>query len=188
MNRREAITRVGLLLGGTIVGMNLFLQGCKNEEDAKEVVFSDDDIRYLDEIADTILPETNTPGAKAAGVGPFMALMVKDCYTADDQRVFYTGLNGLKKDFYKKYKTDFLEASAEQRHEFLVALDEEQKEYMRNKKPEESAHYFRMMKELTLLGYFTSEVGATQALRYVETPGRYDGCIPYTKGDRAWAL
>jgi hypothetical protein len=48
-------------------------------------------------------------------------------------------------------------------------------------------HYFRMMKELTLLGYFTSEVGATKALRYIETPGHYDGCMPYKKGDKAWA-
>ncbi len=49
------------------------------------------------------------------------------------------------------------------------------------------AHYFRMMKELALLGYFTSEVGCTQALRYVETPGRFDPCIPYTPGEPAWA-
>ena len=49
-------------------------------------------------------------------------------------------------------------------------------------------HYFRMMKDLTLLGYFTSEVGATKALRYIETPGHYDSCIPYKKGDKAWAV
>jgi hypothetical protein len=43
------------------------------------------------------------------------------------------------------------------------------------------------MKQLTMLGYFTSEVGSTQALRYVPVPGKYEGCIPYKKGDRAWA-
>jgi hypothetical protein len=48
-------------------------------------------------------------------------------------------------------------------------------------------HYFRMMKELTLLGYFTSEIGCTQAQRYAETPGRYDPCVPYKAGDKAWA-
>jgi hypothetical protein len=47
-------------------------------------------------------------------------------------------------------------------------------------------HYFRMMKELALLGYFTSEIGGTQALRYIESPGRYDPCIPYTAGEKAW--
>ncbi|MFN9666692.1 MAG: gluconate 2-dehydrogenase subunit 3 family protein, partial [Bacteroidota bacterium] len=75
----------------------------------------------------------------------------------------------------------------EQRHELLVALDKEQKAYQEKKKSEEPAHYFRMMKELTLWGYFTSEIGATQALRYVAVPGKYEGCIPYKKGDKAWA-
>ena len=49
------------------------------------------------------------------------------------------------------------------------------------------AHYFRMMKELALLGYFTSEIGYTQAQRYVESPGRFDPCVPYTPGEKAWA-
>jgi hypothetical protein len=51
----------------------------------------------------------------------------------------------------------------------------------------EPAHYFRMMKELALLGYFTSKIGYTQAMRYVEAPGRFDPCIPYTPGEPAWA-
>ncbi len=49
------------------------------------------------------------------------------------------------------------------------------------------AHYFRMMKELALLGYFTSEIGYTQAMRYIETPGRYEPCVAYAAGERAWA-
>ena len=53
--------------------------------------------------------------------------------------------------------------------------------------PDEPAHYFRMMKELALLGFFTSEVGCTKALRYIESPGRYDPCAPLAPGDRAWA-
>ncbi len=73
------------------------------------------------------------------------------------------------------------------KHDFLVALDKEAKDYMSKKKPEDPTHYFRMMKELTLWGYFTSEAGATKALRYVAVPGKYEGCIPYKKGDKAWA-
>jgi hypothetical protein len=49
------------------------------------------------------------------------------------------------------------------------------------------AHYFRMMKELALLGYFTSEIGYTKAMRYIETPGRFDPCVPYSPGEPAWA-
>ena len=48
-------------------------------------------------------------------------------------------------------------------------------------------HYFRMVKELSMLGYFTSEIGCKQAQRYVESPGRYDPCVPYTPGQKAWA-
>jgi hypothetical protein len=81
----------------------------------------------------------------------------------------------------------FMKATPEQRKELLTALDKEAKEFQKNKKPEDPTHYFTLMKQLTLLGYFTSEIGATQALRYVAVPGKYEGCIPYKKGDKAWA-
>ncbi len=68
----------------------------------------------------------------------------------------------------------------------MTRLDTEQKEYMKNKKKEDPTHYFRQFKEMTMLAYFTSEVGCTQARRYVETPGKYDACIPYTKGEKAF--
>jgi hypothetical protein len=80
-----------------------------------------------------------------------------------------------------------MKITAQQKHDLLVKLDQEQKDYMKNKKDADPSHYFRMMKELTLLGYFTSEIGCTQARRYVETPGKFEGCIPYKKGDKAFA-
>jgi hypothetical protein len=80
-----------------------------------------------------------------------------------------------------------MECTPQQRHDLLVELDKEQRDHTKDKKKEDADHYFRMMKELTLLGYFTSEIGATKALRYIESPGRYDACIPYKKGDKAWA-
>ena len=80
-----------------------------------------------------------------------------------------------------------MEIDAAQRKALLTEIDTEANKYMAEKKGEDPKHYFRMMKELTLLGYFTSEIGATQALRYVAVPGKYEGCVPYKKGDRAWA-
>ncbi len=186
MNRREAVQYIGLLLGGTLVGSSAFLSGCKtNTKSTKE--FTDEDISYLDEISDTILPTTATPGAKAAKVGAFMTVMVNDCYDEEDQKVFHEGMGKLN-DFSKKtYDKEFMKISPQQRHDLLVKLDNEQKEYMKNKKKEEPSHYFRMMKELTLLGYFTSEIGCTKARRYVETPGKFVGELPYKKGDKAFA-
>jgi hypothetical protein len=186
MNRREAVQHISLLLGGTIVGSTFFLNGCKSTEE-KKAAFTADDVAYLDEIADTILPTTKTPGAKAAKVGAFMTVMVNDCYTEDEQKVFYDGMKKLNDFSGKTYDKKFLEITPQQRHDLLVTLDKEQKDYMKTKKESDPSHYFRMMKELTLLGYFTSEIGCTQARRYVEVPGRYDGCVPYKVGDKAWA-
>ncbi len=188
MNRREAISAVSLLLGGTLIGSDFFLSGCKTgDKKARELSFSKEDITYLDEVAETILPATGSPGAKAAGVGTFMTVMVNDCYEEKNQKIFFEGMEKLNEASDKKYSKSFLEADAAQRHDLLVELDKEQKAYTKSKKPEDPAHYFRMMKELTLLGYFSSELGATKALRYIPVPGRYDGDIPYKKGDKAWA-
>ncbi len=189
MNRRQALTRVSLILGGSIAGAGFFLEGCKPAgKKSFTLDFTPDDIDYLDEIAETILPTTSTPGAKAAGVGAFMTVMVRDCYTEPEQNIFVNGMEKLNDASNKKFDKAFLSLEPRQRHELLVTIDNEQNEYHRNKKDDEPAHYFRLMKELTLLGYFTSEVGSTQALRYVEAPGRYEGCIPYREGERAWAI
>lgn len=191
MNRREAVARVALILGGTVVGAGVFLEGCKpgadKKADANDGLFSADDITYLDEIAETIIPTTNTPGAKAAKVGAFMTVMVNDCYDEKDQKVFKEGMKLLNDASQKKFSKSFVEADANQRKELLTEIDKEAKDYTKNKKDNDPKHYFRMMKELTLLGYFTSEIGATQALRYAPVPGKYEGCVPYKKGDRAWA-
>ncbi|MDX5421685.1 MAG: gluconate 2-dehydrogenase subunit 3 family protein [Hymenobacteraceae bacterium] len=186
MNRREAISAVSWLLGGTIVGADL-LVACTSKPTRVNDLFDQNQVAFLDEVGETILPATSTPGAKAANIGAFMAVMVQDCYKKEDQDVFLGGLKKLDEASDSKFGKKFLKLNATQRTALLRDLDVEQKEYMINKEPAAPSHYFRMMKELTLLGFFTSEVGATQALRYVETPGKYDGCMDYKKGDRAWA-
>jgi len=189
MNRRDALARVALILGGTVVGANVFLEGCKpgDKKAISAQAFADGDIAYLDEIAETIIPTTNTPGAKAAKVGTFMTVMVNDCYDENDQKVFFEGMAQLNEASDKKFSKPFMDIDATQRQALLTEIYKESSDYMSKKKSDDPKHYFRMMKELTLLGYFTSEIGATQALRYVAVPGKYEGCIPYKKGDRAWA-
>ena len=186
MERREAVQYISLLLGGTLVGSNAFLTGCKTKT-GKQTNFDEDDIAYLNEVANTILPDTSTPGAKAAMVGQFMTVMINDSYEEKDQKIFHEGMKKLNDLSEKTYDGSFMKINEKQRHDLLVTLDKEQKEYMKNKKKEEPSHYFRMMKELTMLGYFTSEIGCTKARRYVESPGKYDGCVPYKKGDKAFA-
>lgn len=189
MNRREAISSVAILLGGTLIGAEAFMSGCKTSDMKSATGFSltKDDIAYLNEIAETILPATNTPGAKEAKVGEFMNVYAKDCYEEKDQTIFLEGLKKLDDASKKKSGKGFMDSTPQQRHELLVDLDKEAKDYQKAKKETDPNHYFRMMKELTLLGFFTSEVGATKALRYVAVPGKYEGTIPYKKGDKAWA-
>ncbi len=193
IERREAIKRVALLLGGaSFVGGSALLQACEGErrvvqEGQPISAFEPDDVALLDEVADTMLPATKTPGAKAAKTGAFMALMVTDCYNARDQKIFRDGMASLDEASRKANGGSFVRATPAQRLAVLEQLDREQKTYMDAKKDDAPSHWFRMMKELALLGYFTSEIGYTQAQRYVEAPGRYDPCVPYKPGERAWA-
>ncbi len=197
MDRRDALARVALLMGGTVIGADFFLSSCSSpakpeakaggEAATEQPTLSLDQVHLLDEVGETILPTTQTPGAKAARVGRFMAVMVRDCYKPADQKIFLNGLSQLDKDCQKHSGKGFLACDLAQRTAFLTALDKEQKAFTANQRADDPAHYFRMMKQLTLLGYFTSEVGATKALRYLPVPGRYDGNVPYKKGDRAWA-
>lgn len=188
MDRREAITRVALLLGGAVIGANAFLSGCKSSTPKGPGLLDKDQLAFLNEIAETILPATATPGAKEADVAPFMNNMVTDCYEPKDQEIFIAGLKKLDETCRKQQGKQFMDCSPEERTAFLITLDAEQKKYTSEKKPEDPGHYFRMYKELTLLGYFTSEAGSTRALRYVAVPGKFEPCIPYKKGEGAWAL
>ena len=94
MERREAVKYISILLGGTLVGADAFLSGCKSNT-SKPGEWSADDVAYLNEIGETILPQTSTPGAKAANVGQFMTVMVDDCYDEGDQKAFREGMKKL---------------------------------------------------------------------------------------------
>jgi len=200
INRREAIRRVSALLGGAafVGGGGLLAAYEKAAFPARGTPgeFTADEVALLDEIAETILPETKTPGAKAAKTGAFMALMVTDSYSDAEQAIFRAGMRRVDDASKKANNVSFMEATPQQRLAVLTRLDEEQKRVMDARElsageavadVKQPVHYFRMMKELALLGYFTSEVGCTQAMRYVETPGGFDPCVDYVPGQPAWA-
>lgn len=188
MNRRDAIERVALLVGGTVIGGQLFIAGCKSAPKSVNTLFNTDQVAFLNEVGETILPTTQTPGAKAADVGSFMAIMVLDCYTPEDQKTFIAGLTKINNESNKMFGKKFLDCDAKDRTALLTALDKSQKQESKLPKPGKQYQYFSMIKQMTLLGYFTSEVGCTKALRYVPVPGHFDGNLPYKKGDKAWAL
>lgn len=194
MTRREALMKMAVALGATVAGPRLLTAAF---QPGPPVGFTPADLALLDEIGDTIIPPTDVPGAKAAGVGAFMAMMINDCYEADEQAVFKAGLKQLPADYAAKHGEPFLTGQPANRTAFLNELDREQRAHTSRIRKERrdagllenggALHYFRLMKELTLLGYFTSEIGSTQAMRYIEVPGRFDGDAPYIKGDPGYA-
>jgi hypothetical protein len=191
MNRRELLKMISAATGTAMVGGGALLTGCSQDSNysvenvsPRKLVFSAQDVQLLDEVAETILPCTDTPGAKDAEVGQFMTVFVRDCYTQEEQEQFHIGLVELQEASVAAYGHNYLHLETEQRQELLRQLDATAKAQVEQTG---NAHYFTMIKQLTLFGFFTSEPGATQALRYEAVPGRYDSCIEYEKGDRAWA-
>jgi Gluconate 2-dehydrogenase subunit 3 len=186
MNRRDAIRRIALLMGGTMVGAEIFLRGQTLTGKNDTAGFTAADRALLDEIGETIIPATDIPGAKAVNIGAFMAMMVTDCYNDREQAIFQDGLGQIDEACRAKYGKSFLDSTPAQRTELANELDAVQRTYQEIKARRDPPHYFRMMKELTILGYFTSETGCTKAVRFIEVPGSYNGDVPYQKGDKAW--
>ncbi|GAB3707972.1 gluconate 2-dehydrogenase subunit 3 family protein [Spirosoma flavus] len=212
MNRRDALMRVAALAGATItlpaLADTLEASAARRALTGKPVFFTPDQDATVAELAETIIPTTKTPGAKAAKVNEIIDVILKDCYKPDDQQRFVEGLaqtNKLSQDAYGKA---FVQLDPTQRIEIVKKLeadDKEQKAKMKAAKdvakvsnsqadlqmPDAKKVYtpfYSILKDLTLTGYFTSEIGATQALEYVAVPGRYDGCVPLKAGQKAWAI
>lgn len=187
MDRREALKLTALILGGTVAGSQAFLAGCSSKtRKTGSGMISAGDIPLLDEVGEIILPATpESPGAKAVKIGQFMNTIVTDCYTDEEQKIFTAGLKKLGDRSNQMFSEDFMALSADQRFQVIARLDSEATSH--SESDPDHPHYFTLIKQLTIWGYFTSEPGCTQALRYIQTPGHYEGCGPYKKGDKAWA-
>lgn len=191
MDRRVAVKQVAILMGGALSAstLSIMLDGCNPAlRQGKGTEFTDDEKNMVAEMADIIIPRTTTPGAKDAGVPAFIVMMMQECYPDKDQDAFHAGLAAFDEECRQKYGGSFLKLSPDKQATAVRDLDKEVLEKKDNKeKPNNDLAFYRKLKELTLLGYFTSKPGATETLRYVQIPGRYDGCVPYHKGDKAWA-
>lgn len=192
IDRREALRKTALLMGAAVSASALtgILQGCKATPELtyKPVFFTEDQARIVTEVAEIIIPKTDTPGAKDTGVPGFIDLMLKDCYKKEDQDRFIAGLTSFDEEAKKAYGDSFIYCKPEQQVELVTKVHAaalaEAKENREAKRP-----FILMAKELTLLGFFTSEPGATQVLQYIAVPGSYKGCIPLAEAGngKTWA-
>lgn len=176
MNRREAAERISLLLGGTLsVELTAGLMG-QVIHPGPNVAVSVAQQALLAEVADVIIPTTDTPGAKAAGAEQFIIRVMRDCYPLQEQEAFYAGLAKLEADSQSAHGKAFAD------------LESNAKIQLVQQTAEMNRAFFKRLKELTVTGYFTSEIGATRALAYLPVPGRFAGDVPMEKGQKTWAL
>lgn len=212
LKRRDALQRVALMMGGVVSAptMIAILNGCKASGDATSgAAFSlTKDLQALvSEIAEVIIPKTDTPGAKDAGVGPFIEMMLKDCYTEAQQQHFLKGLEDVEAES-KKLGSGFIALAADKKIQVIATMRDKAKAETEStkkeakqvdtesgltkentsKKVEPPVPFFNLMKELTVFGFFTSEPGATKTLDFVPIPGRYEGCIKMEPGQKAYAI
>lgn len=207
MNRRNALNRVAVLMGGALSAPTIaaFLEGCTPADRSFSFSLTDNYREIVAQIAEIIIPATDTPGAKEAGVGGFIETMLKDCYSEAQGRHFIKGLEKVEEKS-KILGSAFVNLPSEKQIEVVKAMESDGKsEEEENKKAvqidsetgkekrdvpakDPVAPFFKIMKELTLFGYFSSEIGMTQELDYVPIPGRYDGCTPLKEGQKAYAL
>lgn len=180
MRRRDAMKRVAMLMGGALSAPSLlvFQQGCSPDSSPATGTFSDAHADTLNRIGDIILPPTDSPGAAEADTGTFAVQMLEDCYPEGSRKDVLEFLEMISPDFDKKDLQEQVDIIAKIDQTTYGEGSEEEKEKYRA---------YKLIKELTLFGYFTSEAGATQALEYVEIPGRYEGCIELKPGQKAWA-
>lgn len=224
MQRREAVQRVALLLGAS-AGTPALVSALARSAAAALTsstftprALSPEQLEQVATIAEHIIPATDTPGARAAGVHRFIDTMLAEYYSPAQREHLLNGLGGVDALARRSYGRAFLACTAANQRALLEQLDREtfhrpaadsavanaaSRETERGggglaaagdgarRTPNGEAgslpEFFRTMKELTLLGYYTSQVGATKELRYVQVPGRFDGCVPFTTIGRAWA-
>jgi len=180
MTRRQALKTASTLLGGALIAPAV-LVGCKPEEEkavAKGLRL--DDEALLGHIADTLLPTTAaSPGAAAAGVGATMFLLLSECQPVEVQQRVADGLRELRAACRARGVSSFDAMTQGQREQLLGEIDAAAQQAG-------DKHWFSVARGLALHSYFTSEIGMTQAARFVLVPGKWEGCIPLEVGQPAW--
>jgi hypothetical protein len=182
VSRRDAIKKVAIMVGGSLALPDVLKAWGNLTVENPNFSFLPADEQLIADIAETIIPATATPGAKGVEAHKFIQKIVGDCFEPAQRDTFMKGLADVdayaRKNFGGK---GFSACTAAQQVEILQHFE---KEHHADKsgKP-----WWNTMKSLTMTGFFTSEVGCTQVLRYEPVPGRYDGSFPYKKGDKAWA-
>ena len=199
MNRRDAIQRTALALGYAISAPAIMgvLNGCKATPELafKPAFFSEGQARSIEALSEIIIPKTTTPGAKDVGVPLFIDTMLKEVYTKEHQDAFLKDLTAFEDDAKKTFGDSFGECSAANQlthfkkyHDAAFANPAKKPALgWWNPRPAEEKPFILKVKELVLLGFFTSQIGAEEVLQYKQVPGPFKGCVPLAEVGKTWA-
>ena len=182
MTRRDAVKTAGALLGGALVASSGLLAACTAEPRAGSTTVTPTDAlsaadqALMESVADTILPDSPaSPGAKSAGAGAAITVLLTDVYDAAARTRATDGLAAIR-----ARSPQFASLPQSDREALLRTIDAEAKQAG-------DTHWFHLLHELARKAYFSSEIGITKALRYIREPGRFEGCVTMTPGQPAWA-
>jgi hypothetical protein len=150
-------------------------------QDQGFLILSEHQNAMVTALAELIIPETDTPGATAAQVNRFVDVMLAEWFDDDDREEFLRGLEALDARSANAFGSPFLDLEEAQQVGLLRRLDDEVTALREAGRPTQG-HFFTRMKWLTMYGYYTSEVGATQELRQAIIPSGYEPCAPVRWG------
>jgi len=170
INRRHVIMGATAIAGGAFLSFGNF-----GQFSAPVPVMSKHEYKLLTEIVDMIIPATETAGAVSAGVPLYIEMMLNDWFQPHEREQFLAGLNDVGQ---RSPSADFLSASPDEQLAILRQLDNQDRD---------DYNFFHQLKKMTLDSYYTSEIGATEELRYAAIPGPYRGCILFKEVGRTWA-
>jgi hypothetical protein len=190
ISRREALHKTAMAIGTAVSTPTLiaFLKGCtpKPELNWKPKFFTEEQARFISEISEIILPKTDTPGAKELGVPQFIEDIIALCSESEVQERFVLGLEDFRNDVVEKHGKPFFSIDLKQQQEIVGKINTSLQ--YNNAGLDDILFFYRKIKEITILGYFTTEVGATQVLQYKAIPTEYKGCISVEEaGGKSWA-
>ncbi len=199
MNRRDALSSVALLMGGTIVGSQAFLACSPSAKRPVSGILNEDQITFLNEFCDVILPKTaTTPGASEVNVGAFINDIVSDFYSEAEKLRLMTCFDTINvlsdKNFGNGlFKKDFSELNPDEKNQLVALLELEAAQNLKairagaldEKGQPMSEHYYILIKQLAIWGYLSSEAVARTAFNHLPVPGPYQGCVPLNPGDKA---
>lgn len=191
MDRREALKISSLILGYSLTGTSamILLNGCKADPktDWTPSFLSEDELQLVAEISEMILPKTDTPGAKDAQCERYIDNALFVFAKPEEQQDFHKKLHIFDDKAKEKFAKAFLALNQNEKEKILDLVVADMKTFEAAKK--EGKHIFRHLKELTISGYCTSEVGVKGGLLdFRPVPGPYQGCIDYSTIGKTWAL